>query len=342
MVGNNINNNINNTSYNQPKSNKKTIILVKEKDENLNEHEHKFHEFNSNKFNLVIVNYNEILNYLLSNSIDEINIKNIEMIILIIPIHYHVINNLSTIVKDIRKSLLPNQQQIFFVLPSEYILQIFLSMKLCNLEDIRIQPFSVFDILDLIAVNKRKERITQAKLQNHMISSYPSLQHEIKDLIEFLKKGIEKNETTLLLLNKDTYQQNYLKSLLKSHDLDMDKLSDDGLLITFLNEDWYLSFDGKDNKRKIVTVNKEKILLKWNNLIDKVINNGKRGLRAFCTTDCFFEYSLVEELIDYECLIHPKLHTSILPLCAYRDEDLIKLSDDQIKKLVLIHHNVWL
>lgn len=342
MVGNNINNNINNTSYNQPKSNKKTIILVKEKDENLNEHEHKFHEFNNDGYNLVIINYNEILNYLLSNSIDEINIKNIEMIILIIPIHYHVINNLPTIVKDIRKSLLPNQQ-IFFILPSESVLQNFLSMGLCKLEDIRIQPFSVFDILDLIAVNKRKERITQAKLQDHVISSYPSLQHEIKDLIEFLTKGIENNETTLLLLNKDTYQQNYLKSLLKSHDLDMDKLSDDGLLMTFLNEDWYLSFDGgTDNKKKIVTVNKEIILLKWNNLIDQVINNGKRGLRAFCMTDCFFEYGLVEELIDYECLIHPKLHTSILPLCAYRDEDLIKLSDDQIKKLVGIHHNVWL
>ena len=226
--------------------------------------------------------------------------------------------------------------------PSESVLQNFLSLGLCKLEDIRIQPFSVFDVLDLIAVNKRKERITQAKLQDHIISSYPSLQHEIKDLIEFLTKGIDNNETTLLLLNKYTYQQNYLKSLLKSHDLDMDKLSDDGLLMTFLNEDWYLSFDDKDNKKKIVTVNKEKILLKWNNLIDQVINNGKRGLRAFCTTDCFFEYGLVEELIDYECLIHPKLHTPILPLCAYRDEDLIKLSDDQIKKLVGIHHNVWL
>ena len=75
MVGNsNINNN-NNTSCNQPNSNKKTIILVKEKDNDLNEHEQKFHEFKSNEYNLVIINYNEILNYLLSNSIDEINIK---------------------------------------------------------------------------------------------------------------------------------------------------------------------------------------------------------------------------------------------------------------------------
>ena len=115
MVGNNINNNINNNnSCNQPNNNKKTIILVKEEDDDLNEDEHTFHEFNNDEYNLVIINYNEILNYLLSNSIDEINIKNIEMIILIIPIHYHVINNLSTIVKDIRKSLLPNQQQIFF------------------------------------------------------------------------------------------------------------------------------------------------------------------------------------------------------------------------------------
>ena len=319
MIGNsnNINNN-NNTNCNQPNNNKKTIMLVKEEDDDLNEDEHTFHEFNSEEYNLVIINYNEILNYLLSNSIDEINIKNIEMIILIIPIHYHVINNLSTIVKDIRKSLLPNQQQIFFVLPSESILQNFLSMRLCKLEDIRIQPFSVFDILDLIAVNKRKKRITQTKLQNHIISSYPSLQHEIKDLIEFLKKGIENNETTLLLLNKNTYQQSYLKSLLKSHDLGMDKLSNDGLLITYLNEDWYLSFDGKDNKKKIVTVNIEKILLKWNHLIEKVVKDGRKGLRVFAMMDCFFEYDLVEELLNYECMILPKLKSPFLPLCAYR------------------------
>jgi len=189
---------------------------------------------------------------------------------------------------------------------------------------------------------REKKRITQAKLQNHIISSYHSLQHEIKDSIEFVKKEIENNETTLLLLNRDIYQQSYLKPLLKSHDLDMNKLYNDGLLKTFLNEVWYLSFDGKYNKKKIVTVNIEKILLKWNHLIEKVVKDGRKGLRVFAMMDCYFEYDLVKELLNYECMILPKLKSSFLPLCAYRAKDLTKLSNDQIKKLVLTNHNVWL
>ena len=59
-------------------------------------------------------------------------------------------------------------------------------------------------------------------------------------------------------------------------------------------------------------------------------------------TDCFFEYGLVEELINYECIILPKLNAPFLPICAYRDKDLIKLSDDQMKKLVITHDKIWL
>jgi hypothetical protein len=107
-----------------------------------------------------------------------------------------------------------------------------------------------------------------------------------------------------------------------------------------LNENWYLSFEYTDKREKIVTVNKEKILLKWNNLIEKVIKDGKKGLRAFCMMDCFFDYNLRDQVVKYEYMILPKLNEPFLPLCAYRDEDLIKLSDDQINNLVLCHNNV--
>ena len=55
--------------------------------------------------------------------------------------------------------------------------------------------------------------------------------------------------------------------------------------------------------------------------------------------DCFFEYSLVDELIDYECIGPPKLNKPFLAYCAYNDK---QLSEDQIRKLVLTHSNVWI
>ena len=44
--------------------------------------------------------------------------------------------------------------------------------------------------------------------------------------------------------------------------------------------------------------------------------------------DCFFEYGLVDELVDYEC--------------NYNDKHIAHLSEDQIRKLVLSHNAVWI
>ena len=58
--------------------------------------------------------------------------------------------------------------------------------------------------------------------------------------------------------------------------------------------------------------------------------------------DCFFEYSLVDELIDYECIGPPKLNKPFLTYCAYNDKHIAQLSENQIRKLVLTHSNVWI
>lgn len=77
-------------------------------------------------------------------------------------------------------------------------------------------------------------------------------------------------------------------------------------------------------------------------LIEESINNGKKGLRVFSMMDCFFEYDLVDELIDYECIRPPKLNKPFLAFCAYKDEHIAQLSEDQIRRLVLTHSSVWI
>ena len=64
------------------------------------------------------------------------------------------------------------------------------------------------------------------------------------------------------------------------HGLDMNKLQENGLLIMDLSEDWYLSFDHKDNK-KIATIDNEKVIENWNNLLKQSINNGERDYECF-------------------------------------------------------------
>jgi hypothetical protein len=50
-------------------------------------------------------------------------------------------------------------------LPSESIIERFVSMGIFTKEDIRIQPFSVFDVIDLISTTKKKERLDVLKLK---------------------------------------------------------------------------------------------------------------------------------------------------------------------------------
>ena len=64
------------------------------------------------------------------------------------------------------------------------------------------------------------------------------------------------------------------------HGLDMISYKKNGLLIMDLSEDWYLSFDNKDNK-KIATIDNEKVIENWNNLLKQSINNGERDYECF-------------------------------------------------------------
>lgn len=128
---------------------------------------------------------------------------------------------------------------------------------------------------------------------------------------------------------------------MKLHGLDINKLQNIGLLIIDLSEDWYLSFDHKDD-RKIATIDNEKVIENWNNLIKQSINNGRKGLRVFSMLNCFFEYNLIDELIDYECVCSPKYNKPLLGLCAYSDKHIAQLSEDKIRRLVLSRNTVWI
>jgi hypothetical protein len=57
--------------------------------------------------------------------------------------------------------------------------------------------------------------------------------------------------------------------------------------------------------------------------------------------DCFFEYDLSEQVVDYESTLAAKFKIPFVPICAYARKDIEKLSDDQKRRLVLCHNHVW-
>ena len=178
---------------------KKTILLVTD---NIQRYQQHFNNYNINKYKITLVNWNDILTFITNLDNDANKHKNLELIILDISttvvVEHKRINQVSTTIFREIKKIFPDKR-IFFILPSESMIERFVSMGISTKEDIRIQPFSVFDVIDLISTIKKKKRLDRLKLKDDCMHTYSSTDDSIKDAITFLKIGLEKNETTLLL-----------------------------------------------------------------------------------------------------------------------------------------------
>lgn len=321
---------------------KKTILLVTD---NIQHYQQHFNKYNINYFNITLVNWNDILTFITNLGNYANKHKNLELIILDISptgvvVEHTKINQIpTTIFREIKK-IFPDKR-IFFILPSESMIERFVSMEISTKENIRIQPFSVFDVIDLISTTKKKERLDRLKLKDHCMHIYSSTDDSIKDAIKFLKIGLENNETTLLLLSRDIDLSNFKSQMALDRYLDINKIQNKGLLKIAYTEEFYLSFNQKDNKINTVTLDNDKVHKNFFNLADQVRKKKKiKGLRIFAMLDCFFEHGLVDELVDYECETPFKFSKPILGICVYNYKHLTQLSEDQIRKLVLSHNTV--
>ena len=172
---------------------KKTILLVTD---NIQHYQQHFNNYNINYYKITLVNWNDILTFITNLGNDANKHKNLELIILDISptgvvVEHTKINQISTTIFREIKKIFPDKR-IFFILPSESMIERFVSMEISTKENIRIQPFSVFDVIDLISTTKKKERLDRLKLKDHCMHTYSSTDDSIKDAIKFLKIGLEK------------------------------------------------------------------------------------------------------------------------------------------------------
>ena len=82
----------------------------------------------------------------------------------------------------------------------------------------------------------------------------------------------------------------------------------------------------KTIKINTVTLDNDKVHKNFFNLADQVRKKKEiKGLRIFAMLDCFFEYDLVDELVDYECETPFKFSKSILGMCVYNYKHITQL-----------------
>ena len=170
--------------------------------------------------------------------------------------NYSQKSNFDTIIIDIKvdnfevikiaKELLQNipRQKIVFtttvdlhIIKNEMIRQGLLSSVV-----ILRKPFSFSDLLAVISTTKGK--FDKLKLTDHVLASYNSMQEELMDAVDFIKKGIESDELNLFLIRNDMDVKKTVLMLESKGLSNIDSLLDNQSLILIKNKDWYIP-DGK-------------------------------------------------------------------------------------------------
>jgi CheY-like chemotaxis protein len=192
------------------------------------------------------------------------------------------------------------------------------------------KPFSFTQFLSLMP--SKIPRTSKVGIHDHVLAIYDTLEEEFEEAIIFLKDAGSKGEAALFVVRSD-YDIDTLKNRMQSEDLEVDSLIADGSLIVMHNEDWYIPDSN--------SIDKHRIIEQWNKLVGRCTAKGKKGLRAFCMMDCFFEHGFIEQVIDYEHTLPVKFEMPFVPICAYRKQDVNMLSEDQKRRLVVCHSHVW-
>lgn len=197
-------------------------------------------------------------------------------------------------------------------------------------KDLVLKPFRFAQLLSLIRPST--SRISKIGLTDHVLAFYDNQDEELHEAFEFIKSAIRNNETALFVIRKDI-DLDQLKSKMVASGIEVDKLLSTNALIFMRNEDWYIP----DRH-----VDKNRIIAQWYELVDLCTSNGTKGLKAFCMMDCFFENNFAEEVVDYEHTLPAKFDIPFVPICAYRQQDIDTLSEDQAKRLITCHNHVWI
>jgi hypothetical protein len=166
---------------------------------------------------------------------------------------------------------------------------------------------------------------------DHIIGVYPNKEIELGVAFEFLRDGLLKNETVMLVtdaLSKSRIRDKMSKEWL----VDVDKLEARNEITIKTTKEWYFP-DGY--------LNASKIRAQWSELVDYSRKRGRRGLRVFEDTSSFFKRGFARELVHYESTLERRFSFPITAICGYVYEEIDTLSPKQFRTLQEHHNLVW-
>ena len=212
-----------------------------------------------------------------------------------------------------------------------------------------------YRITSLIDVNPNSSSLM--KSSSHILAIYPNSQEKLNAAFRFLKDGLLNNEAILLITDEITKEEAIARMEKEFSEFAVLNLLEKGVIIILSTAQWYFindSFDGNRTQIRWKKAVEESLLLLSNFLTENSSKKEERaiGLRAFGDTKSFFNkdkslhsdkkntFSFVDKLVEYECSLEKRFPFPLNVICAYEEEDIVQLKDQQLKSLIE-HHGVF-
>jgi MEDS: MEthanogen/methylotroph, DcmR Sensory domain len=172
-------------------------------------------------------------------------------------------------------------------------------------------------------------QVESIEIGNHSIAIYSDTEQKIQETLDYLRKGLERNET-IIFITADLTKEEVEARMEKGWGVDVHKLEAQGDIVIKSAEEWYFK-EGTPNWRRTASM--------FLALEEEAVKRGKSGLRGAGDTRVFFEKGYVAELIDYESSLERKFDISFTPMCTYSREDFDTLTPDQVSRLKECHYH---
>jgi len=164
------------------------------------------------------------------------------------------------------------------------------------------------------AVSDKVARLVgELRPTNHVIFFYQSFKAKHNVLFSYLKVGLENGEAVVYVASEEN--PNKIRDAMRSFGLQTEKYEKTGALRILGYNNVYIR-EGEFDMSTTMSV--------WNKLYSDALAKGFKGLRVTGEMACFFEYNLLQELLEYETALHRVLDIPMIAICAYNSEDLTK------------------
>lgn len=143
-------------------------------------------------------------------------------------------------------------------------------------------------ILDIIDIWKNHD-LTHAG--DHTLRIYDDDEMQMNELLSYLKDGLDRNETVMLLLDDDMPKNKIQEKISRELDVDVQHLETNDKIILRSVSEWFKPIDSFDP---------QKIIVQLEALVSFVKMKGSNGLRVFEDTTSFFKGGFSKKLVQYE------------------------------------------